>query len=159
MPPPFDTTKKEFDSYTDVKVRRFSEITPISSSAPLPSVALVGEHKLLVILVETADQKWPERFNVSRYRELIFSKTSLSLREYFRENSYGKFDVTGEVVGPVRVSGRLTDHAFKMGQDNKTVQKLVEKAVRASGPKVNLKTYDQFDPVSYTHLRAHETLR
>ena len=146
MPPPLDAMKKrDLTRYTDVKVRRFSEVKPISSSAPLPSVALVGKHRLLVVLVETAESRWPKAYSVSRYRELIFSKTSLSLREYFRENSYGKFDITGEVIGPVRVSGRLSEHAFKMGQNNKTVQSLVEKAVRASGKKVELKSYDQYN--------------
>jgi len=146
MPPPFEQlTKPQLSSYTDVKVRRFSKVTPISTSAPLPSVALVGTHKLLVVLVETAETKWPAKYTVSRYRELVFSKTSLSLREYFRENSYGKFDVTGEVVGPVRVSGRLNDYAFKIGQNSKIIQDLVEKAVRASSQKINLKKFDDYN--------------
>ena len=115
MPPnPGQVIGKNKSGVTNVKVRRISEVTPISSTAPTPSTALLGKHRLLVVLVETKDAKWPRGYSRSRFQEMIFSKRSLSLREYYRENSYGKFDITGEVVGPVRVSGSIHDHAFKM---------------------------------------------
>jgi immune inhibitor A len=146
MPPtPNQVIGKNKSGITKVKVRRITEVVPISSTAPAPAMALTGKHRLLVILVETADAKWPRGFSRSRYQEMIFSKSSMSLREYFRENSYGKYDLSGTVLGPLRVSGRISDHKFKMGQSNDPVASLVEKAVRSAGNKIKFSDYDHYD--------------
>jgi len=146
MPPtPHHVVGKNKSGMTNVKVRRLTEVIPISSTAPAPSTGLFGAHRLLVILVETADAKWPRGFSRSRYQDMIFSKSSLSMREYFRENSYGKFDISGTVLGPLRVSGKMSDHKFKMGESNDPVAALVEKAVRTAGNKIKYSDYDHYD--------------
>lgn len=144
MPPRFTTGKS--DSIVNVKVRRITEIQPISTTAPPPAVALSGEHRLLVVLVETADSPWPERYTPARYERLVFDKSASSMREYYRENSYGAFDLVGQVVGPVRVPGRMDDYAYaQTGGDPRGVHKLIEAAVKAAARKVDLKTYDTHD--------------
>ncbi len=133
-------------SVVNVKVRRITEVKPISTTAPPPSVALAGKHKMLVVLVETADSPWPSSHPPSRYEELIFSRSTTSMREYYRENSYGLFDLSGEVIGPIRLPGRMSDYAYRrVGADGKRVRRLIERAVRAAGKRTKLSSYDVFD--------------
>lgn len=130
----------------NVKVRRIEEVKPADTTAPPPAVALRGEHRLLVVLVETADQPWPTGWDASRYRELVFDRRSPSMREYFRENSYGAFDLTGDVVGPIRVPGRMADYAYdRTSPDGANVAKLIRSAVEGAGRSVKLSSFDTHD--------------
>jgi immune inhibitor A len=130
----------------NVKVRRITEVRPTSSTAPPPATALKGEHKLLVILVESEDSKWPEQYSPSRYRELIFSGSTESMAEYYRENSYGLYRLTGEVVGPIRVPGRMKDYEYQRERpDISRVQVLIERAVKAAAKEIDLQSFDTHD--------------
>ncbi|MFO0727135.1 MAG: M6 family metalloprotease domain-containing protein [Myxococcota bacterium] len=127
--PPKVIVGKDAAGPTNVKVRRLGVLKVDSEPAPPPAVALSGKHHLLVILVEADDAPWPSGFDKTRYEELLFSTSAGSLREYYKENSYGLFEVEGEVVGPVKVPGRMTDYSFQMGDKNDRVEALVKAAV------------------------------
>ncbi|MEQ9501996.1 MAG: M6 family metalloprotease domain-containing protein [Deltaproteobacteria bacterium] len=145
MPPRFEAGKAK-DSIVNVKVRRITEVKPISTTAPPPAVALSGKHRLLVVLAETADSPWPERYTRARYERLVFGTSASSMREYYKENSYGAFDLVGEVVGPLRVPGRMTDYAYSQtGGDPRGVHKLIEAAMKQAARKTDLKAYDTHD--------------
>ncbi len=144
-PPPSAVVQQGKGGATNVKVRRIGQVIPISTTAPPPSVALEGEHRLLVVLVETADRPFPEKFSRSKYEEMVLSKRTLSMREYFRENSYGRYSLDGAVVGPVRISGRMSDYRFEMGSANGPVQKFVERASRAAAAATDLSKFDTHD--------------
>lgn len=144
MPPPLRPDKG--GGLVDVKVRRITEVKPISTTAPPPATALDGKHRLLVVLVETGDAPWPKAYTRGRYQELIFSNSAESMAEYWRENSYGRYRLTGEVVGPLRVAGRMTDYAYDRNQaDGRRVKRLIQKAVEAAAKKVDLKSFDTHD--------------
>lgn len=145
-PPPGVVVKKGDSGAVNVKVRRVGEVSITDTPAPPPAVALTGAHKLLVVLVETADAPWPAGHDKSRFEELLFARSAASLREYYRENSYGVYDVTGKVIGPIRVPGKMSDYAFEMtSPDNRRVTRLVEAAARAAGNEVKLSTFDTHD--------------
>jgi M6 family metalloprotease-like protein len=145
-PPPSVVVKKGDGAAVNVKVRRIGELQVTDTPAPPPAVALTGTHKILVVLVETADSPWPSGYDKSRFEELLFAKSASSLREFYRENSYGVFDVQGQVVGPVRVSGKMNDFAFDMNSPNNSpVVKLVEAAARAASKDVKLSSFDGYD--------------
>lgn len=130
----------------EVKVRRIEEVRPSSTTAPPPSVALAGEHRLLVVLVETKDAPWPKGFEASRYHELIFDRSSASMREYYRENSYGRFDLTGEVIGPVQLEGSMRDYRYeRTDPDGARVRRLIERAAKAAGKQTKLASFDTHD--------------
>lgn len=130
----------------DVKVRRIEEVKPADTTAPPPAVALQGKHRLLVVLVETRDVPWPSGFEASRYHEMIFDKQSASMREFYRENSYGVFDLDGAVVGPVRIDGKMSDYAYdRTDPRGDKVRGLVEKAVLAAAKEVKLADFDTHD--------------
>jgi immune inhibitor A len=130
----------------EVKVRRITEVKPADTTAPPPAVALEGEHKLLVILVATQDSPWPSGYDPSRYEELIFDKSSSSMREYYREQSYGRYTLTGQVVGPITIEGRMADYGYDRAQpDNSRVRVLIERAMKAAAKTVKLSDYDTHD--------------
>lgn len=145
MPPRYSEAKDK-SAVVDVKVRRITEVKPISTTAPPPAVSLSGAHRLLVVLVETADSPWPEKYTRERYERVVFGRSAASMREYYREQSYGVFDLVGEVVGPVRVAGRMSDYRYaQTGGDPSAVQALVGAAVAAAKKTVDLSTYDTHD--------------
>lgn len=144
MPPPLRPEKG--GGLVNVKVRRITEVKPISTTAPPPSTALQGKHRLLVVLVETTDSPWPKAYTRGRYQELIFSRSAESMSEYWRENSYGAYQLTGEVVGPLKVPGRMTDYSYDRNQaDGRRVKQLIQRAVEAAAKKVDLKSFDTHD--------------
>src|SRR5688572_20221049 len=131
---------------TEVKVRRITEVRPTSSTAPPPATALKGEHRLLILLVETEDTPWPKDYSPARYRDLAFSGATESMAEYFRENSYGAYRLTGEVVGPIRVPGRMSDYEYQRERpDLRAVQVLIERAVKAAAKEIDLASFDTHD--------------
>lgn len=145
-PPPAATVKKGQSGLVNVKVRRVGEVSITDTPAPPPAVALSGTHKLLVVLVETADSPWPAGFEKSRFEELLFAKSTASLREFYRENSYGVYDVTGSVIGPIRVPGRMSDYAFEMTTpNNAAVTKLIGLVAKAAAKEVKLSSFDTHD--------------
>lgn len=144
-PPPSALVKLGDAGPTPVKVRRIGQVQISDTPAPPPAVALAGTHRLLVVLVETGDAPWPAGFEKSRYEELLFARSAASMREYFRENSYGVFDLTGEVVGPLRVPGRMDDYAFFMGEKNDRVLRLISAAVKQAAGDRSIASFDTHD--------------
>ena len=66
----------------------------------IPSQAVVGEIKVKVLLVEFPDR--PGVLERSHYEDLLFSEGKYptgSMRDYYKEASHGKVDVTGTVHG------------------------------------------------------------
>ncbi len=72
-----------------------------------------GHPRVLVLLVDFADRPADRAAHPSEYyRQLLFSAGELergSLRDYYREATYGKIDVTGEVHGWFRLPGNYAD--------------------------------------------------
>ena len=142
MPPPPQTGAD--GGPVNVKVRRIQEVKPISSTAPPPATALKGRHRLLVVLVETADSPWPEKYSPARYQDLIFSNKAESMAEFWRENSYGAFRLTGEVVGPIRIPGRMSKYEYDRNRaDGRQVKRLIKEALTRASEHVDLDSYDQ----------------
>jgi M6 family metalloprotease-like protein len=130
----------------NVRVRRITEVKPTSSTAPPPTTALQGKHRLLVVLADTADSPWPQGYSRARYEELLFSKTTESMAEFWRENSYGAYQLEGEVVGPIRAPGRMSDYAYDRADPNgKDVAKLIAFAVDRAARDTDLASFDTHD--------------
>lgn len=129
----------------DVKVRRITELRPSSTTAPPPRTALRGKHRVLVVLVATQDSPWPVGYDAGRFQEILFDRSTASLAEYYRENSYGLFEITGQVVGPVVIPGRLDDFRYERGDTGERVKVLVSSALETAGRQVDLKSFDTHD--------------
>ena len=110
----------------------------------------LGSKKGLVILVDfqNLDMKSKnanDRFN-RLFNEVGYSENNSigSVHDYFYDQSYGKFDLTFDVIGPVKVSKNYEYYGGNSefyGSD-KNVREMVVEACQQVKGKVNFKDYD-----------------
>jgi len=88
-----------------------------------------GNVHLLVLLAAFADL--PARIDPSRFHELLFGPER-SVRDYWREATGGRLDVTGEILGWMTLPGRQIDYSDRArgtGTYPRNAQKMAEDAV------------------------------
>ena len=109
-----------------------------------------GQHKGLVILVNFQDKKMNaantrEQFD-RMMNEVGYSDNGNagSVHDYFLAQSYGKFDLTFDVVGPVTVSKNLADYGGNYGPMGDDVDPfgMVYEACQLAAPQVDFSKYD-----------------
>ncbi len=129
------------------KIRDIEKLPPISKAAPLSPRGISGKHRVVFIMVEFADRKFPANRNKEYYRKLIFSKKGKSMRTFYRQNSYGKFDIEGEVYGLFTINEPVKNYHYKPGMPYglAKMKKLIQQTLRLSHKKVNYKKYDRLD--------------
>jgi immune inhibitor A len=138
---------------TILPMRTFALIQTRSSKRPqyynkAPSrISPKGTVKALVLLVDFKDNT--SSTNKNHYNDLLFSSGSHStgsMRDYFKEVSYGNLDVTGDVFGWYRMPQNYEYYVDnKFGTDGAyphNVKKLVEDAIEAASADVNFRDYD-----------------
>ncbi len=108
--------------------------------------ARAGGMHVAVLLVDFSDNDWriEPAYTPDHYRDLLFSRgthSTGSLRDYYLENAYGDFDLTGQVSGwhrmPQTYRYYVAGRRGTGGPYPQNAQKLVEDAVRLA---------DQLDP-------------
>ena len=110
---------------------------------------LTGNERGMVLLVQFADVKFaPEHtqavfqdfFNKENYTD--YGMTG-SVRDYFREQSYGKFVPEFDVVGPLTAANDMAYYGRHSGNNSDSyVQELVKEACLQADPLVNFADYD-----------------
>jgi immune inhibitor A len=149
LPP--NERKKEAPSKKDVtkvKVRRIEQIQPTSSTAPPPRNAVIGEHNIAVVLIETDDAQFKERDPKGAVEKLFFGQEEGALAHYYEEQSYGQYKLRGKVFGPIRVKGKLASYSYGPGMDGQTVRKLITQVFDEAKDKIDMKQFDQFNQFS-----------
>ncbi len=110
-----------------------------------------GSKKGLVILVNFKDKSFneanPQPFYHRMFNQEGFSEDGQtgSVHDYFLNQSYGTFDLTFDVVGPVTLSQNMSYYGAHTGEeaDNySNVTKMVDDACRMVDDQVNFKDYD-----------------
>lgn len=117
-----------------------------------PVANLNGSHRGLVVLVNFKDVKMQAahtRESFDRFmNEVGYSENenSGSVHDYFLEQSYGQFNVTFDVVGPVTVSKNMKAYGGndRSGNDKDPAGMVYEalKLAKAQNPSLNFKDYD-----------------
>lgn len=119
--------------------KAFGEPTPLS-----------GKKKGLVILVNFKDVQFKSANNQAlfdkRFNEVGYSNNSGyigSVHDYFYDQSYGKFDLTFDVVGPITVSQNMKYYGGndENGDDSHPAEMVIE-ALKLVDSQVNFKDYD-----------------
>lgn len=106
-----------------------------------------GERKGLVILVNYKDKKmqhtqaeYNDYFNKVGYSD---NNCTGSVRDYFLSQSYGKFSLDFDVMGPVTLSKNLSYYGDNDSDDNdKHAAEMVAEAVKLAVSGIDLKRYD-----------------
>lgn len=112
-------------------------------------IGVTGKRKGLVILVNFKDKKmlsthsqqeWNNYFNQEGYSKM---GNSGSVHDYFKAQSYGKFDLEFDVVGPVTVSKNMAAYGENDSKgDDKDPAGMVYEACKLVDSQVNFADYD-----------------
>lgn len=136
----------DLDSYFTI-VNRPAKTFPDTLVAPTSEfVPVLGVRKALVLLVDFSDQEATEP--KEHFTELLFSQGTYaggSMRDYYKEVSYGQVDVQGEVFGWYRApqpKSYYTNNEHGFGSYPKNAQKLVEDVLDLANKDVNFDPYD-----------------
>lgn len=130
------------------KTRAHTLSSPTKDFAPV-----VGTKKAIVLLVDFSDA--PATTSQSHYQDMLFSSGTYaggSMRDYYREASYNKLTVTGNVAGAggptsgwfraPHPKSYYADGNFGFNGYPKNAQKLVEDVLDLANPFVNFSQYD-----------------
>lgn len=131
------------------KVASGNPLTRMAGATGGEGIGVTGKRKGLVILVDFQDVKmqsahdnaeWNDFFNKVGYNRL---GNSGSVHDYFYSQSYGQFDLSFDVVGPVTVSKNMADYGANDEKGNdKDPGGMVYEACKLAADKVNFADYD-----------------
>ncbi|MCH1527686.1 MAG: M6 family metalloprotease domain-containing protein, partial [Candidatus Poseidoniaceae archaeon] len=96
--------------------------------------------RVVVVLVETTDIKMSK--SNSYFENLLFGGSYGSMDHYFSEVTYGYTDISGVVLGPVRLSHRLS-HYDDGSSKHGNIRDAVEEAVSLADASIDFSPYDQ----------------
>ena len=143
-----ETPKRLFYSESQRSVvKQLRQARAAQRSAVGPQRAVTGTRKALVILVDYPDcafQKskadFEKLFNQLNYTE---GGRQGSVRDYYRENSFGQFDLTADVVGVYRLSNNRAYYGANTtsGANDIRPREMAEEAMRAADGDVNYSNY------------------
>lgn len=110
---------------------------------------LNGTRRGLVILMQFSDRSFtvanPKEYFTKFFNGENFHDNGMtgSVHEYFSQQSYGKFDLQFDVVGPFTTQKTMKYYGANSGSSKDgNVQDMVEEAVKAANAEVNFKDYD-----------------
>lgn len=118
----------------------------LSPSAAVRSRPTTGNLRILVLLADFSDNQGsraPEDFS-----NMLFSRQSYptgSVRDFYRENSYGQLDFDGQVVGWLRLPQPYSSYvngSTGLGPYPNNAQKMVEDALAIAAPQVDFRQFD-----------------
>ncbi len=127
--------------------KRLQRQSPLFNDAPTRNV-MVGQKKGLVILVNFSDKKmhydrsqFQDFFNLEGYS---YQGMAGSVHDYFKDCSYGQFDLKFDVIGPVTVNKTLRYYGQnnRNGDDQHAAEMICEAVRLADAQGVNFKDYD-----------------
>jgi immune inhibitor A len=131
----FTIINRPAKTFPDTLVAPTSEFTPV-----------LGVRKALVLLVDFPDQEANE--TKEHFADMLFSQGTYyggSMRDFYKEVSYGQVDVQGEVFGWYRApqpKSYYTNNEHGLGTYPQNAQKLVEDVLDLANGEVNFDPYD-----------------
>ena len=118
----------------------------VARSTAADRAPLRGAVRVIVVLVDFSDAVMATPVN--HFRDLFFSTGVIptgSVREYFTEASHGLIDLTGEVVGPYRLSRTMAQYAngeSGTGNVEPNARTMAREAAELANPDVNFAPFD-----------------
>ncbi|MFW9855668.1 MAG: immune inhibitor A domain-containing protein [Candidatus Thorarchaeota archaeon] len=126
-----------------IQVDTRSEIHRLS---PKPSLTATISWTVLVVLMELYDDPHHDTHTVNHYNELFFGNASFSIRQYYYNNSYGTFNLEGDVIGWYTAAEGLSYYGagnrIPNGQDTRPDELAIEAANKAKEENKNVRDYD-----------------
>ena len=110
--------------------------------------AITGQKKGLIILVDFSDVSFQDGNNKALYLDIAnkvnFSQGNFkgSMYDYFYAQSEGKFELTFDVVGPVKVSQTQSYYGNNVNGSDEHAAEMVIEALQLADSQVNYANYD-----------------
>ncbi len=105
-----------------------------------------GSYRGLVILVEFPNKKmsYPQSEFNDFFNKVGYNSNNMSgsVHDYFLAQSYGVFDLTFDVIGPLEVSEPYQYYGENIGDDDAHAAEMVIEACRMANSSVNFADYD-----------------
>ncbi len=125
--------------------RRVAKLAPSRAVRSRPTK---GALRLLILLVDFSDNVGGR--NAAEFRDMLFSMGTYptgSMRDFYKENSYGQLDVDGQVVGWLRLP---QPYAYYVNGDNggdasaypHNAKRMVEDALALAAQQVDFRQFD-----------------
>lgn len=121
-------------------------VAGLAPSRAVRSRPTKGSLRCLVLLVDFSDN--PGHRDPQDFRNMIFAQGTYptgSLRDFYKENSFGQLDVDGDVVGWLRLPQPYSDYVNGhngTGGYPQNAQKMVEDGLTLAVKQVDLSTFD-----------------
>ena len=135
----YSTTRQQKFTNRDLPLASATEILP----EPPP---VKGNISFPAILIEFQDVKFRPDHNKTYYESLLDNKTSLSLKTYYLENSYGKLNITIDVYGVVVSDYNMAYYGADSGSGiddaNVPIYELAREAVIKADSLIDYSKYD-----------------
>jgi len=116
----------------------------------------IGDAHLLVILIQFPDYPADSNHDVAYYEELLFERDNGSMWDFFNENSYGQFNISGTIVPQwLNASENMSyygEYEFQNSESEGNAQTLVREAVALAQPFVNYSHFDRDNDGDLDHL-------
>ena len=112
------------------------------------STATAGQKRGLLILVNFLDVKMQEASTQETFEQMMngldnpYGKNKGSVREYFRAQSYGQFDVEFDVVGPIELPDSMKHYGANVNGNDGHAGLMVDQACRLVDDEVDFTQYD-----------------
>lgn len=114
-----------------------------------PAEAYTGEKRGLFILAEFVDVRFSRQDISDVYRRILNERDYRegrfkgSVRDYFHEQSSGKFDLTFDIIGPVTLSRTEASYgSHTMSAYDCDIEGFVTEAIALAAPQVDFSRYD-----------------
>ena len=121
----------------------------ITRTIGVPSPGLIGKKKGLVILMEYQDVKFTTENALEEYKNYFnqegYNHNGMtgSVKDYFKAQSYGQFELDFDVVGPYTASQKMAYYGAHEGDaQDKNPYALIQEGCMKADKEVNFKDYD-----------------
>ena len=132
---------------------------PVQTKAPTTPLPTTGNVKILTILVQFSDVKFKDPSGIRQQIDNMINQIGYcipgsdnvtgSVRDFYRDASYGKLDITSTVVGPYTMEHTQAYYGEnKKNGDDKRAGKLVYQALCAASKDVDMRQFNNNDDLS-----------
>ncbi len=128
-------------------VRRIRKLPSSDIPAPMAEKGQMGKHKIIMVMVEFSDRSFPATHSKAYYQNTLFSESGYTMKTYYKENSYGKFDIEGKVYGVYKINKPVSYFHYKPGMNSNLnrMKELTQLIVQAASKDINFKEYDVYN--------------
>ncbi|UCG69374.1 MAG: M6 family metalloprotease domain-containing protein [Thermoplasmata archaeon] len=102
--------------------------------------------KAIAIMLNFTDEDFDSGNNISHFQQMLNGTTGNTMRTYYREVSYGQFDIEVDVFGPFQSNRTMAYYGDNNppGRDNAngSISNMAKEAVQLADPTVDFSPYD-----------------